>query len=53
MAYEGMDLIVHSQERGRRRGLVNPVMKFGFHKMRRICRLAEDLFASQEGLCFM
>jgi len=33
------------------RALVNAVMNFGFHKMRRIFWLAENQLASQEGLC--
>jgi hypothetical protein len=32
---------------------VNLVMNFGFHKMRGYSLLAEELSASQEGLCSM
>jgi hypothetical protein len=32
---------------------VNVVMNFGFHKMQGISQLANDLLASQEGLCSM
>jgi hypothetical protein len=40
-----------AQDRDRRRALVNVAMNFGFHKMRGISWLAEDLLASEEGPC--
>jgi hypothetical protein len=49
----GMDWIDLAQYRDRWRALVNAVMKFGFHKMRGISRLAKNRLASQEGLCSM
>jgi hypothetical protein len=45
-----MGWIDMAQDRDRWRAVVNA---FGFHKMRGISWLAEDLLASQEGLCFM
>jgi hypothetical protein len=42
-----------TQDRDRCWALVNAVMNFGFHKIRGISQLADDLLASQEGLCSM
>jgi len=41
------------QGRGRWGALVNVIINFRFHKMWKISRPAEDLSASQEGLCAM
>jgi len=42
-----MDWIDRAQDRDRWRAVVYA----GFRKMRRICGLADDVLASQEGLC--
>jgi hypothetical protein len=42
-----------AQNRYRCRFVVNTVMIFGFHKMRGISLLAEELAGSQEGHCCM
>jgi len=39
------------QGRGRWRALVNVIINFRFHKIWEISQPAEDLSASQEGLC--
>jgi len=49
----GMDWIDLALDRERWLALVNAVMKPGVPKIRRICRLAENRLASQEGLCSM
>jgi len=41
------------QGRGRCGALVNVIINFRFHTIREISRPAEDLSASQEGLCAM
>jgi hypothetical protein len=46
-----MDQIDLAQDRDRWRALVTEVMNLRGPKMRVISRLAEDLLASQEGLC--
>jgi hypothetical protein len=46
-----MDWIDRSQDRYGGSALVNEVMNFGHYKMRGISGLAEELSASQEGLC--
>jgi hypothetical protein len=48
-----MDWIDLAQNRDRCWAYVNAVMNFGFHKMRGISRLVEDLLGSQEELCTM
>ena len=48
-----MGLIDMAQDWNRWRALVNAVMKLRVHKMRGIFRIAEDLLASHEGVCFM
>jgi hypothetical protein len=46
--------IDQAQDGDKQWALVNVVIKtFRFHKMQGISGLAEDLLASQEGLCFM
>jgi hypothetical protein len=40
-----------AEDRDKWRAVVSAVMNFGFHKMWGIFWLAEDLLASQEGLC--
>jgi hypothetical protein len=50
MGCTSMDWIDLAQDRGRRRTLVNKVMKFGFHKMRGISWVAGNRLASQERL---
>ena len=46
-----MDRINLAQDTDRCRGVVNVEMNFGFHNMRGISWLAEELSASQEGIC--
>jgi hypothetical protein len=46
----GINWIDVAQDRKRCRALVNVVMTSGFHKLRVISRLAEELLASQGGL---
>jgi hypothetical protein len=48
----GMDCIDLAEDRDRWRTFVNTVMK-EFHKMQGTSCVAEDLLASQEGLCSM
>jgi hypothetical protein len=48
-----MGWIDMAKDTDRWRALVNAVMNIGFHKMRGISCVAEDLLASQEGLCSM
>jgi sugar lactone lactonase YvrE len=49
----GMDWIDLDQDQKRWWALMNAVMIFGFHNMRRITYLAADVLASQKGLCSM
>jgi hypothetical protein len=48
-----MDWIDLAEDRDRLWALVNGVMKLGFHKMRGISGVAEDVSSSQERLCPM
>jgi hypothetical protein len=48
-----MDWIEVAQDRNRWRAVVNVVMNLGFHKMRGISWLAENLSAFREGFCSM
>jgi hypothetical protein len=48
-----MDWIDVAVDGDRRRAVMNAVMNLRFHKMWGICWLAEDLLASQDGLCSM
>jgi hypothetical protein len=48
-----MDWFSVAQDWDRWRALANAVMNSGVPLMRGISRLAEDLLASQEGLCYM
>jgi hypothetical protein len=50
---EGIDCIALSQDRDRWLTPVNAVMNFGFHNMRGISLLPENLSASQSGLHFL
>jgi hypothetical protein len=49
----GMDWIDLARVTDRWRALVNAIITFGFHKMRKISWLPENQLASQEGLCCM
>ena len=53
VGWGGMDWTDLAQDRDRWQALVNAVMNLQVHKMLRIFGLAEDLLASQEGLCSM
>ena len=53
VGYQGMVRIEVAQDRNRCRALVNAVMNYGFHKIRRISWLAENWLVSLEILCFM
>jgi hypothetical protein len=53
VGWGGMDWTDLAQDRDRWQVLVNAVMNLQVHKMLRIFGLAEDLLASQEGLCSM
>jgi hypothetical protein len=46
-----MDWIDLAHDRDRWRAVVNVVMNLGVHKMRGVSWLAEDLLASEQGLC--
>jgi hypothetical protein len=50
---EGVDWPHLAQDRDKCQSLVNMVMNFGFHKIRNISSLTEQLLASQEELCSM
>jgi hypothetical protein len=45
------DCIDPAQDRDRCRAVVNAVMNLRFHRKQGISYVAEDLLASQEGLC--
>ena len=49
---KSVDWINVAQDRDSRQVVVNMVMNLMSHKMRAICRLAEELLASQKGICF-
>ena len=49
----GVDWTDLAQERGRWRALVNTVINLRVTRVRGISSVAEDVLASQEGLCFM
>ena len=53
MRREGVDWINLAQDRENERVLFKLVMNVLFNIMRGICRLAEDVLLSQEGLCFV
>jgi hypothetical protein len=53
VGWRGKNWIDLRQDRDRWRALVNAIITFGLHKMRRISWPAENLLDSQEGLCSM
>ena len=48
-----MDWIHLARDRDKRRATVHTVKTGGLHKMRIVSRLAQTLFVSQEGLCYL
>ena len=50
---EGIDWDDTAQDMDRWRAVLNAKMNFRFHKMQGYSWLAEDVLASQEGVCFM
>jgi hypothetical protein len=51
VGWGGMDWVTLAEDWNRWRAVAYAVMNLGFNKMRAISWLAEDLLASQEGLC--